>query len=115
MQVLWHTDATIAALLTAQGFRSGTGQPLTAASVAWIRYTHGLRKPALDPRQAARTAARPDGRYSTRALATHCGVTIHTIHYWRERGLIPAIQEAPGGPWWHEVTPHRSQLKGLPK
>jgi MerR-like DNA binding protein len=54
---------------------------------------------------AARTHARPDGRYSTRALATRLGVSIATIHYWREQGILPAIQELPGGPWWHEITP----------
>jgi hypothetical protein len=22
-----------------------------------------------------------------------------------EKGLIPAIQDLSGGPWWHEITP----------
>jgi hypothetical protein len=100
-----HTDTAIAALLNARGLRSGKGHAFTAAAVVWVRRKYGIAKPNVDPRQAARLAARPDGRYSTRALATQMGVTIHTIHYWRERGMIPAIQETPGGPWWYEVTP----------
>jgi hypothetical protein len=100
-----HTDAAIAAFLNAQGFRSGKDHALTTAAVVWLRRTYGIHNPLLDPRQAAHLHARPDGRYSTRALATQLGVTIHTIHDWRERGMIPAIQDTPGGPWWYEATP----------
>jgi DNA invertase Pin-like site-specific DNA recombinase len=100
-----RTDDAIAAALNARGLQSGRGPPFTAAAVAWIRDKYQIPKPGSDPRVAARTDARPDGRYSTRALATHLGVTISTVHYWREHGIIPAIQETPGGPWWHEVTP----------
>ncbi|MBI4334735.1 MAG: recombinase family protein, partial [Chloroflexi bacterium] len=98
-------DEEIAAALNEQELRSGRSKPFTAASVAWVRYKHGIRKPGSDPRMAARTDARSDGRYSTRALAQRLGVTISTIHYWRQHGIIPATQEIPGGPWWHEVTP----------
>jgi hypothetical protein len=100
-----HTDAAIAALLNARGLRSGKGHAFTASAVVWVRRKYNITKPLLDPRQAACLEARPDGRYSTRALAIQLGVTIHTIHYWRKHGMIPAIQETPGGPWWHEVTP----------
>jgi len=100
-----RTDDAIAAALNALGLRSGRNQPLTSDAVAWIRYKYQIRKPGSDPRLAACLDARPDGRYSTRALATHLGVTISTVHYWREHGIIPAIQETPGGPWWHTVTP----------
>ena len=64
-----------------------------------------IRKPGSDRQVAAGTRARADGRYSTRALATRLGVSIATIHYWRAQGILPAIQELPGGPWWHEITP----------
>jgi DNA invertase Pin-like site-specific DNA recombinase len=100
-----RTDDAIAAALNAHGLHSGRGQPFTATAVAWIRYKYQIRKPGSDPRMAARLDARPDGRYSTRALALQLGVTISTVHYWREHGIIPAIQETPGGPWWHTVTP----------
>jgi DNA invertase Pin-like site-specific DNA recombinase len=100
-----HTDTAIAALLNARGLQSGKGRSFTPAAVVWIRRKYGIAKPSLDPRQAACREARPDGRYSTQALATQLGVTIHTIHDWRKRGMIPAIQETPGGPWWYEATP----------
>jgi hypothetical protein len=100
-----RTDDAIAAALNARGLHSGRGQPFTAAAVAWIRDKYQIRKPGSDPRMAARLDARPDGRYSTRALAMHLGVTISTVHYWREHGIMPALQESPGGPWWHTITP----------
>jgi len=100
-----HTDAAIAILLNARGLRSGKGRAFTATAVVWVRRKYDITKPLLDPHQAACLEARPDGRYSTRALALQLGVTIHTIHDWRKQGMIPAIQETPGGPWWHDVTP----------
>jgi hypothetical protein len=32
--------------------------------------------------------------------ATHLSCV---YEYWRAHGLSPAIQETPGGPWWHTV------------
>jgi transposase-like protein len=59
----------------------------------------------------ARTVGiRSDGSYSTSALAQKLGVGIHTIHYWREKGILSAFQESPSGPWWHRVTPEVLQL-----
>jgi hypothetical protein len=100
-----HPADRIAAALTARGRRSGRHRPVTRDAVAWIRDTSHSRQPGSDPQVAARTDARPAGRYSTRALATHLGVTISTVHDWRQHGSMPAIQESPGGPWWHAVTP----------
>src|SRR5215831_10116458 len=100
-----RTDAAIAEALNAQGLSSGRGRPFTAKAVAWIRHHYQIRKPGSDRQVAARTSARADGRYSTRAFATRLGVSIATVHYWREHGVLPAIQELPGGPWWHEITP----------
>ncbi len=100
-----RTDTAIAEALNAQGLASGRGRPFTAKAVAWIRHHYQIRKPGSDRQVAAGTMARVDGRYSTRALATRLGVSIATIHYWRAQGILPAIQELPGGPWWHEITP----------
>ena len=100
-----RTDTAIAEALNTQGLSSGRGRPFTAKAVAWIRHHYQIRKPGSDRQVAARTSARADGRYSTRAIATRLGVSIATIHYWREKGILPAIQELPGGPWWHAITP----------
>ena len=100
-----RANAVIAEALNAQGLSSGRGRPFTAKAVAWIRHHYQIRKPGSDRHVAAGTRARADRRYSTRALATRLGVSIATIHYWRAQGILPAIQELPGGPWWHEMTP----------
>jgi hypothetical protein len=100
-----RTAAAIAEALNAQGLASGRGRPFTAKAAAWIRHHYQIRKPESDRQVAASTRARADGRYSTRALATRLGVSIATMHYWREQGVLPAIQELPGGHWWHEITP----------
>ena len=73
-----RTDAAIAETLNAQGLSSGRGRPFTAKAVAWIRHHYQIRKPGSDRQVAASTMARADGRYSTRALATHLGVSIAT-------------------------------------
>src|SRR5262249_15759751 len=100
-----RTDAAIAEALNAQGLASGRGRPFTAKAVACLRHHYQDAKPGSGRQVAAGTMARADGRYSTRALATPLGVSIATIHYWRVQGILPAIQELPGGPWWHEMTP----------
>ena len=100
-----RTDAAMAETLNAQGLTSGRGRPFTAKAVAWIRPHSQIRTPGSDRQGAAGTMARADGRYATRALATRLGVSIATMHSWREQGMLPAIQELPGGPWWHEITP----------
>jgi hypothetical protein len=99
------TAAALAAVLTARGLPSGRGPPFTAAAVAGIRDQDQRRQPGSAPRMAARLEARPDGRASTRALAMPLGGTIATVHSWRAHGRMPALQETPGGPWWHLVTP----------
>lgn len=51
--------------------------------------------------------------------AEKLGVGIHTIHYWREKGILEAFQETPKGPWWHRVTPEtlktlRDKIRRVP-
>ena len=67
----------------------------------------------------AKLRIRSDGCYSTSALAQKLGVGIHTIHYWREKGIVEASQETPNGPWWHRVTPEvlktlRDKIRRVP-
>lgn len=99
-----YTDPEIAQILNQRGLVSGRGNAFTAASVAWIRLKFKIKKPASDPGFAARVGIREDGRYSTSALAEKLGVTISTIHYWREKGVLEAVRETTNGPWWHTVN-----------
>ncbi|MGH2413062.1 MAG: hypothetical protein ACRDEA_05105 [Microcystaceae cyanobacterium] len=61
----------------------------------------------------------PEGYYSTSALADKLGVGIHTIYYWRDKGIISAFQETPKSPWWYIVTPEvlktlREKIRRVP-
>ncbi len=89
---------------------SATGREFTASSVAWIRLKFKIPKPESDNRLAFHLGTREDGCYSTSALAEKLGVGIHTIHYWREKGIVPAIRQTPHSPWWHPITPEILQV-----
>jgi DNA invertase Pin-like site-specific DNA recombinase len=105
----------IAHLLNQRGFVTGKGRPFTSSSVAWLRYL--LKTPQIV--FPSEKGIRADGSYSTKALANLLGVGIHTIHYWREKGIIDAYQDSPKGPWWHFVSPEtlsllRSAIRRVP-
>ncbi|HCF27602.1 MAG TPA: recombinase family protein [Cyanobacteria bacterium UBA11049] len=114
-----RTDTEIARELNCQGFLSPKGRAFTESSVAWIRLKYKIDKPGSNPKFAHDVGIRTDGCYSTSALAAKLGVGIDTIHYWREQGIIPASQETPNGPWWHQVTPEilktlRDKIRRVP-
>jgi DNA invertase Pin-like site-specific DNA recombinase len=117
--VYGHTDTEIAQLLNERGMISATEQEFTASSVAWIRLKFKIPKPESDNRLAFHRGIREDGCYSTSALAEKLGVGIHTIHYWREKGIVPAIRDTPHSPWWHPITPEilqtlRQKIRRVP-
>lgn len=97
-----RTDAEIAQLLNQRGLVTGKGFPFTKNAVTWIRWKFEINKPVVGPATGIRAL---DGYYSTSALAQKLGVGIHTIHYWREKGVLEAFQQTPRGTWWHRVTP----------
>ncbi len=110
-----RTDAEIAEFLNQRGLVTGKGRPFTKDAVSWIRWKFQINKPA----RCHPTGIRRDGCYSTSALAEKLGVGIHTIHYWRQKGIIEASQETPRGPWWHRVTLEaletlRSKIRRVP-
>ncbi len=85
-----RTDDEIASELNQRGFKSGLGRAFTESAVAWIRWKFQIEKPGSDPGFARRVGIRSDGSYSTSALADRLGVGIHTIHYWRQQGILQA-------------------------
>ena len=114
-----RTDAEIAAELNSRGLVSGRGRAFTCDSVAWIRWKFEITKPLSDPKVAHHLGITAEGYYSTSALAEKLGVGIHTIYYWRDKGIIQASQEIPGGPWWYRITPEvleslRSKIRPRP-
>ena len=96
----------------------GTGRAFTKKGVAWIRWKFGIEKPLSNP-QVAHLGVSPEGYYSTSALAEKLGVGIHTVYYWRDKGIIQAFQETPRSPWWYIVTPEvletlRKKIRRVP-
>lgn len=92
-----RTDSEIADELNRRGLVGGTGRAFTKKGVAWIRWKFGIEKPLSNP-QVAHKGVSPEGYYSTSALALKLGVGIHTIYYWRDKGIISAFQETPKSP-----------------
>jgi DNA invertase Pin-like site-specific DNA recombinase len=75
-----HTDAQIAPILNAHGFRSGTGKPFQPWTVYRIRKGYKLR----DRYQRLRAA----GMLDRREIAARLGVAADTIKVWRAAGLL---------------------------
>jgi DNA invertase Pin-like site-specific DNA recombinase len=110
-----RTYGEMAELLNQRGFLTGFGRKFTPSAVNWICWKFQIKKPRSQNRQGIRA----DGSYSTKALADKLGVSIHTIHYWREKGVLSAHQEYQRGPWWYLVTPEvlqtlRSKIHRVP-
>ena len=110
-----QTYAEIAERLNQRGFLTGKGRKFTPSAVNWLCWKFQIKKPTSSNSKGIRA----DGCYSTKALAEKLGVGIHTIHYWREKGVLKAHQEYPRGPWWHLVTPEvlqtlRSKIQRVP-
>lgn len=100
-----HNDEQIASILNSRGLVSGRGRAFTAKSVAWIRFTSGIKKPMSDPKVAHDVGISPDGYYSTSALAKKLGVGIHTIYYWRDQGIIEVVPNPNSHVCWYKITP----------
>lgn len=99
-----RTDTEIALELNRRGLLNTTERPFTKKGVAWLRWKYGLGKPLSDP-VIAKSGVSLEGYYSTSALAEKLGVGIHTIYYWRDKGIIEAFQQTDRSPWWYVVTP----------
>lgn len=83
-----HHDDEIAQLLSAEGYQSSTGKPLTQSMIKWLRYKH--RIPAPQP---------PDDTLSVGQLCERYCVSHWVVHYWIDRGLIAAEQRKPNTPY----------------
>ena len=77
-----HTDAPIARLLTARGFRSGTGKPIHATMVRRVRTHYHLTS------RYERLRAR--GCLTQDEVAPLLGICTATVKHWRRAGLLKA-------------------------
>jgi excisionase family DNA binding protein len=91
-----HTDQQIAAILSRQGYRTGTDLPFTEARVRGARFRAGIpAAPPPDPESQLVTIQR-----AARAL----NVSTHTIRRWLDQGLLPGEQAMPGAAWRIRLT-----------
>jgi excisionase family DNA binding protein len=86
-----HTDRQIAAILSRQGYRTGSGLPFTETRVRGARFRAGIAAaPAPDPSSELVTIEQ---------AAAALGVSRHTIRRWLDQGLLPGEQAIPGAAW----------------
>jgi excisionase family DNA binding protein len=91
-----HTDPQIAAILSRQGFRTGSGLPFTEARVRGARFRAGIpAAPAPDPTSEVVTIQQ---------AAAALNVSTHTIRRWLDQGLLPGQQAMPGAAWRIRLT-----------
>jgi DNA invertase Pin-like site-specific DNA recombinase len=104
-----HTEKQIAELLTARGFRSGTGKPIDPMMVMRVRQRYGLT-PRIQ-------RLRDRGMLTLAEVARGFGICVATAKVWRRAGLLRAhayndkpqyLFEAPGAD-----APTRYTWKGL--
>jgi hypothetical protein len=86
-----HPDHQIAAILSRQGHRTGTGLPFTEPRVKAARQRAGI--PAAPPPD-------PESNLATiQQAASELGVSLFTIRRWLRDGLLPGEQITPNAPW----------------
>jgi excisionase family DNA binding protein len=91
-----HTDPQIAAILSRQQYRTGSGLPFTEARVRGARQRAGI--PAAPPPD-------PESELVTiQQAAAALNVSAHTIRRWLDQGLLPGQQAMPGAAWRIRLT-----------
>ncbi|MBV9336046.1 MAG: recombinase family protein [Solirubrobacterales bacterium] len=86
-----HTDQQIAAILSRQGYRTGTGLAFTETRVRAARFR--ARIPAAPKPD-------PDSQLLTiQQAAQELKVSTFTIRRWLDQGLLPGEQAIPGAAW----------------
>lgn len=97
-----YEDKMIAAILSKQGRRTGTGLAFTKSRVKSLRDTRHI--PAYRPPEAV-TATENDGLVlSITAAEKHLGVSRATLYRWLAGSFIEGEQFTPGGPWHIRIT-----------
>jgi len=96
-----YDDKTIAAVLSKQGRRTGTGLTFTKTRVKTLRVSRGI--PACQP--PAVTSTDDDVQVVSIAAAERLlRVNRTTLYRWLHDGFITGEQLTPGGPWHIRIT-----------
>lgn len=103
-----YDDKTIAAILSRQGRRTGTGLPFTRTRVQSLRASHAIpvHAPAVTPRGDDVPVL------SITAAEKELGVNRTTLYRWLADGFITGEQLTPGGPWHLRITEELRRLIG---
>ncbi|MCI0337694.1 MAG: hypothetical protein L0226_08965 [Acidobacteria bacterium] len=92
------TDFEIAAILTAEGFRTTRGEEINKIAVCYLRKLWGIR--ANRAYEGGHNRQRwDDGTYSIQGVMAAIGVHKSTVYFWLQQGLLDAKQSAKGTPW----------------
>ena len=83
-----YDDKEIATRLNGERLTSATGKPFTASMINWIRHKHRIFRPSP-----------PDGTLNVSQVRARYGVSLWVVHYWIERGIVPATQRKPNAPY----------------
>ena len=96
-----YDDRTIAAILSKQGRRTGTGLTFTKTRVKTLRVSRGIaafQPPAVTPEDD------DDPVLSITAAEKTLGINRTTLYRWLNDGFIAGEQLTPGGPWHIRIT-----------
>ena len=102
-----YDDKTIAAILSRQHRRTGTGLPFTKARVASLRVSRGIPAYAAGD-DVARSSEDAEVVSITKAESM-LRVSRATLYRWLRDGFIQGEQLTPGGPWHIRIT---AELRG---
>jgi DNA invertase Pin-like site-specific DNA recombinase len=84
-----HHDDEIVTMLRDEGQkRTATGKLITLGTIKWLRYKY--RIPAPLP---------PEGTLNVRQVREKYGVSLWVVHYWIERGIVPAVKRKWNAPY----------------
>jgi hypothetical protein len=101
-------DEEIAAILHADGMRTGRGLPWTTWAVRWARKKERISRLAPErPRRELLPDRYPDGRYSVAGAAKRFGVRLDVVRAWIKRGLVSGERhdfQVHRQVWWLEIA-----------
>ena len=95
-----RTDAEIAEVLNQRGQTSSRGQLFTAKMIAWIRWKYRIPTIVLQRQPKEMTVSE---------VASEFGVAKNVVHYWIQRGVLPARQLGANRPYWITLSEHKEQ------
>jgi DNA invertase Pin-like site-specific DNA recombinase len=97
-----YDDKMIAAILSRQGRRTGTGLAFTKTRVRSLRGSRGI--PACQPPESVIPAEDDVPVVSITQAEQILGVSRVTLYRWMNDGFIDGEQLTPGGPWHIRIT-----------